>query len=344
MGAKFLPYFIFVALILFSIFLITFYLSHQQTTIGSTTTTKITTTTTAPKTIFTFTFAGDVMLGRDVGYFFQNDFSKLFDQFGNRTFWGTDLSWLNLEGPINENEVQQNRDPNNLVFNFSKSAIDALKFLKINSVGLANNHTLNQGQNGFTTTQKILQNAGIDYFGFSNKNDEGSIKRIDKDNLKISLIATNVLSGTDNVDNLIKQEKGAGRFVIVLPHWGNEYQAMHSQNQEKLAKDWIQNGADLIIGSHPHVIQDAQIIDNKLVFYSLGNFVFDQLFSEETQRGLILTGVLENNQLKIVLVPTASKKMKPYILQGEEKQKIINQICKNLENLCQDDTITKSML
>ncbi len=106
-----------------------------------------------------------------------------------------------------------------------------------------------------------------------------------------------------------------------------------------MARQWLAAGADLIIGGHPHVVQDAQIIDGKLVLYSLGNFVFDQTFSEETQRGLIITGELTAENLKIVLVPIRSLNLKPEILSGADKQQLIDRVCANLEDYCQNGII-----
>ena len=138
---------------------------------------------------------------------------------------------------------------------------------------------------------------------------------------------------------MIQQEDTADQFVIVLPHWGNEYQTTHSSRQESLAQDWITAGADLIIGMHPHVVQDAEIIDGKLVLYSLGNFVFDQTFSKETQQGLIVTGVLSDDEVEVVLVPIVSRKLKPELAWGDEKQVLVNRICQSIEKYCNDGTI-----
>jgi len=290
----------------------------------------------------TFAFAGDAMFGRNVGDRFQkNDFLDLFSNLGNRTFWGTDIAWLNLEGPVSNKEVIQNPNDKSLTsFNFSKETIEALKYLKITTAGLANNHTLNQGMAGLNKTKEILEGAAIDANGNPNKIDSTSVTRYKQGDTTVALIAVNALYGmTAGVEELIGEEKSNNNFVIVLPHWGNEYQPVHSATQEKLARNWIGAGADLIIGMHPHVIQDAQIINGKLVFYSLGNFIFDQMFSKETQEGLILSGVISAGKLKIVLTPIISKKMKPEIMRGADRQKIIDMICRPLGDYCKDDIV-----
>ena len=111
--------------------------------------------------------------------------------------------------------------------------------------------------------------------------------------------------------------------MLVFPHWGIEYEPIHSSAQEKLAHAWIDAGADLVIGGHPHVTQDAEIYKNKPIFYSLGNLLFDQDFSDPTQRGLIIAGKITDDNIELVLLPTISKKYKPELMTGAEKTAVI---------------------
>lgn len=289
----------------------------------------------------TFTFAGDGMFGRYIGNQFQeNKFKDLFSDLGDRTFWGTDISEINLEGPISDKEITQSTAADNLNFNFSRQTIDALKFLKLTHLGLANNHTFNQGENGLKTTQKLLEDAGLESFGNPNEVSNASIARLDKNGQKLSLIGVNALMSAPGLDESIKAEKAQNRFVIVLPHWGNEYETAHSSKQEELARKWIKAGADLIIGSHPHVVEDAQVIEGKLVIYSLGNFVFDQFFSLETQRGLVVAGKLTTGKLEIVLLPIESRNLKPRIAKDSVRNFVLERVCANLGNVCQGDMLT----
>ncbi|KKR91352.1 MAG: hypothetical protein UU95_C0002G0067 [Parcubacteria group bacterium GW2011_GWC2_42_12] len=287
-----------------------------------------------------FSFAGDAMFGRNIGYYFQkNNFQDLFVNLDASVFQGTDIFWLNLEGPISDKNVEQFPLEHSLVFNFSRQTIEALKYLKIIVVGLANNHTMNQGAAALKKTREILEREGIDWSGDPNKNAGESIKRYRQGDITVALLPVNTLANTGSIEELIKQEKDKNNFVIVLPHWGNEYEIFHNTNQENLAKDWIAAGADLIIGTHPHVVQDAQLINGKLVFYSLGNFIFDQMFSEETQEGLIISGLIRTDKIEIILTPVVSKKMKPEIMRGAERQKIIDRICQKLGEYCQGEVI-----
>jgi poly-gamma-glutamate synthesis protein (capsule biosynthesis protein) len=294
----------------------------------------------APNNELSFAFAGDAMFGRSVGYKFQkNNFLDLFSNFDNSILTDKDIAWLNLEGPISAEAVKQSTEDNNLVFNFSRETIKALKYLKITIVGLANNHTANQGPAALEKTKEILKGAGITAVGDPDKINRDGVKYYKKGEITTALIAVNALYGIKGVEELIKEEKAKNNFVIVLPHWGREYEITHSAAQEKLARAWFAAGADLIIGGHPHVVQDAEVINGKLVIYSLGNFIFDQMFSVETQEGLILSGTISANKLKIVLTPIVSKKMKPEIMLGEEREKIINRICLSLGEYCKNGEI-----
>ena len=293
----------------------------------------------------TFTFAGDMMLGREIGYQFQNNrFQDLFSNFGNRMFWGTDISWANLEGPVSDQTIIQDRQPNDLVFLFSQQAISALTYLKLTTVGLANNHTANQGRSGLETTRQMIEQVDIDRVGDPYGINETSVQRYTYGGQAVSLIAVNVFDGSlIGLTELIQQEDEVGQFVIVLPHWGNEYQTTHSNRQESLATDWITAGADFIVGMHPHVVQDAQVIDGTLVIYSLGNFVFDQTFSTETQRGLIVTGSISADELQAVLVPIVDHNLKSQLAVGDEKQYLVDRICGNIEEYCDSGIVTLSI-
>lgn len=293
-----------------------------------------------PDRAFTFTVAGDAMFGRAVQNF-QTDYTQLFSQLGNRTFWGTDLSLLNLEGPLSDQPVTQITEHDPLVFNFPPQTIEALTYLKLTTLGLANNHTLNQGQTGLETTHQLLAAASLDWVGNpSTVSSEQSVRRYEAGGMNISLIALSDFGDLSGAEDLIQAEHEAGQFVLIYVHWGTEYAPTHSRRQEDLATTWSKAGADLIIGAHPHVIQDATVINQTLVFYSLGNFIFDQFFSTETQQGLILSGVITDQQLKVVLVPVQSSKLKPAILQGEAKQVIISHVCQNISSICSQGIIT----
>jgi len=274
----------------------------------------------------TLTFAGDVMLDRMVNHEFKDKgFAHIFDKLGERVFWGSDISLVNLEGPISKTPIDDNITAGNLVFNFAPKSVDALKFLRLNTVSLANNHTSNAGASGLSDTKDILNANKIKYLGIPTGFSEDSVKRYETD-FPISILAVNCLGSFDKgaLAHAISKEKQAERLVVVYPHWGSEYLSSHTNSQKNLAYGWIDNGADLVIGSHPHVIEDSEIYKNKLVIYSLGNFVFDQTFSKETQEGLIVAITIDEKNTTASYLPIISNNFQPQFAKNDVREKILD--------------------
>jgi len=271
-----------------------------------------------------FAIGGDAMLGRAVAWQFDNDVKLAFENLGENYFSGVDLGLVNLEGPISAEDFPANPTADNLIFNFPPQTIDALKYLGSNAVSLGNNHSQNQGQTGLENTRAMLKTADIASIGSQTTFNDNSLVRFGSGSKKLSVLTINCLETDTDITSAIKAEKTSGHFVLVFPHWGSEYQINHNTNQEELAHEWIDSGADMIIGSHPHVIQDAEIYQNKPIFYSLGNLVFDQPFSVETQRGLILKGEISDQNIKIQVLPTKIVKNRVSLLEGEEKNEALS--------------------
>lgn len=271
----------------------------------------------------TFMIGGDAMFGRYVAYKFRNDLMESVKNLGERFFWGTDASIINLEGPISAYPVAINIDPENLIFNFPPETAKVLNWLHLNAISLANNHTLNAGYTGLENTQKVLSEKGIIPIGDPNNL---GIQEFSFGNLKLTFLTINVSGTNTNINDQIKQAKQAGSFVIIFPHWGSEYAQTHNSSQARMAHNWIDAGADLVVGSHPHVIQDAEIYNGKPIIYNLGNLLFDQTFSEETQQGLVIAGKITHDKLTLVFLPIAIKNYQPELMVGAEKSVIINKL------------------
>lgn len=293
-----------------------------------------------PEPSVSFAFAGDIMLGRAVGYWYEKDsFRKLFSDFGNRVFWGVDAPVANLEGPISAAILRSNPKPNNLSFNFPPQSMSALRFLKLRAVSLANNHTLNQGANGLETTRTLLRKQSICPIGDPREVSQQTVCTFQGQGLRLTVIGVNVLSHPKQqpvIDAIRELKKDDTSRVIVFPHWGVEYQPKHSPEQEQLAKQWIDAGADAVIGAHPHVVQDIGVYKEKPIVYSLGNFVFDQTFSKETQQGLIAAGEFTDKGLSLMVLGHESVRAKPRLLKGDSKKKIIDTITSAIAAYRQD--------
>lgn len=276
--------------------------------------------------VSTSIFGGDSMFDRLVYETYKDKkLEKVFYKLGPRLFRGVDLSIVNLEGPIAQNATQADITRDDLVFNFSIETLDALKYLKLNTVCLANNHTNGAGKPGLEETMKRLEDVGISTVGSYDNSAEYLSKRIES-SLPLTIISTNELVDSGKIDGLIKQEKEAGRFVMIYAHWGAEYSETHIGKQRELAESWHRDGADLIIGSHPHVIEDFELVDGAPVIYSLGNLVFDQNFSKQTNEGLIVGVVIDREGIKLSLFPVKIMNQTPELMRGKRRLEILDQL------------------
>ncbi|MFA5777248.1 MAG: CapA family protein [Parcubacteria group bacterium] len=202
----------------------------------------------------------------------------------------SDFIVANLEGPITDNKsVSVGTIPGekgHLSFTFDKSLAETLYKQNIKLVNLGNNHILNFGNSGLLQTENYLKESNIDYFGDPENNEKNYIIK-EINGIKIGFVSYNQFgkSAEGTVDD-IKNIRGKVDIIAIYGHWGKEYEKNPSDNIKNLAHSFIDAGADLIIGSHPHVIQSAEDYKGKKIYYSLGNFIFDQYFSTETQKGL----------------------------------------------------------
>ncbi len=280
-----------------------------------------------PAEKITFIIGGDVMLGRAVAYQFHNEVTRAFENLGQNFFGNHDVGIVNLEGSISATEFSANPAPDNLIFNFPPQTIDALKYLGVNAVSQANNHSRNQGVSGLETTQNLLKENNIIPIG---EQLSYGIERFGSGTKKLSVITIDLLEDKSDITETIKQEKAAGNIVLIFPHWGSEYEQTHNQLQTNFAHTWIDAGADIVIGSHPHVVQDAEMYNNKPIFYSLGNLIFDQTFSATTQEGLIIVGEIEENILKLELLPTKIRNLQVELASPEERVNVVNNLEQDL--------------
>lgn len=246
----------------------------------------------------TILFTGDIMLGRSVmGAALDNNdpfypFRKTADFLKS-----ADITFSNLENPIVSDCL---RHVGGFKFCTNYEIADGLNFAGIDIVTLANNHTSNYGKEGIEETKNYLTNKNINYVGQDNLvlNNNFVIKEINE--TKFGFLGFNYTFGYDNLDHdlaLIARCNLAVDVCIVSPHWGTEYESIASRVQRKVAEKMVASGADIIIGHHPHWVQNSEMIDNTPVYYSLGNFIFDQMWSEETKKGLVVKMTFDGKDL-----------------------------------------------
>lgn len=257
-------------------------------------------------------FAGDIMLDRgveqmikDYGEDYSFPFLKIKDDLN------ADIVFANLESMVSD----KGRNIGSIYsFRAEPEAINGLKYAGFNIVSLANNHTFDYDREAFEDTMNRLTSADIAYTGAGfNKEDAHSAKIIELDDFKVGFLgyteflypyafATKDRSGitTLNQENLerdITKAKNEVDFLIITFHCGDEYQPEPNQNQIMWSELAINYGADIVIGHHPHVTQPIKKYDDKYIAYSLGNFVFDQYFSEETMSGFLLEVEIQENEV-----------------------------------------------
>ena len=230
---------------------------------------------------------GDVMLGRSVNTQSQRrrDYAWAFARIAD-DFRSADLSLINLESPI----VSGCRPTDTgMVFCAPPDHIQGLLVSGVDIANLANNHIYNYGQSGVNSTLNLLTQNGISPIGF-----EPAIKEVK--GIKFGFLGYSPFLKLDRTQMV--QEIGSLRSsvdqLIVTFHWGNEYQTSPTSQQKQLAHLAIDSGADIIIGHHPHWVQDKEIYQGKLIYYSLGNLIFDQMWSEKTREGLVVKFVFSS--------------------------------------------------
>lgn len=258
----------------------------------------------APK--ITLLVIGDMMLDRSVRRkIAAMGFDYLFTAVPD-LFAGQDIVVANTEGSFTK--FTPNKNPHTFSFTFNPEFLPRLHELGFNFFGLANNHALNFGAAGLAQTKKFLTDNKINYFGDpQNKNEMSMTTEIRGQ--KIAFIGYEGLDAAspDTTIAEIKKLRPQVDYLIVFPHWGTEYELKFTPAQQKLAHQFVDAGADMIIGTHPHVVEPLEIYQNKMIFYSLGNFIFDQTFSADTQMGLAVNIELSPDQTIFQLTPTQQK-------------------------------------
>lgn len=266
-------------------------------------------------------FVGDIMLDRSVrSKIDAYGFDYLFEGI-KIIFEDADLVVGNLEGSVTENPSVSQADNSKLRFTFATSTAFKLRELGFTHVSLANNHALDFGEFGLEDTEHYLTNAGLYFFG-SPYNERNLLSMPIVNEEKICLLGYHSLfnAKTDPIIAELSQSDNFCDYTILYAHWGAEYENKPEEDTRVLARSFIDAGVDLIIGSHPHVIQPVEIYNGKAIFYSLGNFIFDQDFSIETRQGLAIRLELTKRTQKFHLIGVEMERSRLYFPEKEAFQ------------------------
>lgn len=255
-----------------------------------------------------FLAVGDILLSRHVAERIEqsHDVQLPFVQMAE-FLRETDFNFGNLESPVSGVNRIKGRG---LIFNTSTSHVDGLASNNFRIVNLANNHALDQGVKGLKNTKRVLAARNIEIVGVGDDKFEAwTPKVITVRSIRIGFIGAsyasindggvlqnNYVARIEELDRLrasIEQVKASADFIVITMHAGVEYRRHPHASQVAFAQAAIDYGADLVVGVHPHWIQTIQEYRGKYIFYSLGNFVFDQGHREDTREGLALKVVLQ---------------------------------------------------
>lgn len=236
-------------------------------------------------------FAGDVIFAGKVAELLQKKGYDYSYSALDGMFKKDDLTVVNLETPITTGGVGAANKQ--FVFKGAPEALDALKSAGVDAVNLANNHTLDQGEEGLLDTLKHLSKRGIPYVGAGKNSKEAySAQYFERQGIKIALLGfTRVMpviewkaeagkpglaSVYDSAEALkaIAAAKKQADVVVVVVHWGKERMEQYDKTQQTLGHSFIDAGADLVMGGHPHVLQGIEPYKGKWIAYSTGNFIF----------------------------------------------------------------------
>lgn len=318
----------------------------------------------------TIYFVGDMILTRGVKSSidknFGGDYSKLFENLGELK--EADILFANLEGDVSD---KGNNVGSKYSFRMDPIVLPAIKEAGFDIVSFANNHVGDWNMTAFKDTLDKLGENGILKTGAGiNKEDAENPTIIEKNGIRFGFLGFSdvgpnwlkatkdkagiLLANDERFEEIIQNAKTKTDVLIISIHFGEEYKLVHNKRQEDLAHRAIDSGADLIIGHHPHVMEDIEKYNGKTIVYSLGNFIFDQYFSKDTMRGMLFSATFKEKDLikteqKII---TLSKQYQPEgisdfgekeIVKIEEKKEEVKEIEENEESkkevdLCMNST------
>lgn len=292
-------------------------------------------------TPITMVLGGDVMLARDVERRLQ-DKSPEYALGFIKDRLQADITLVNFEGAIPaEHEPTENME---FKFSVSKNLLSVILNSGITHLSLANNHSLDFKEEGYKNTTEVLDRKGFVAGGHPVKISSSSVFTYKKNEKKVVIVNINATYSYPDVKNVLAvvPELEENDLLVAFIHWGEEYELDHNEKQSEFAHALVDGGFDLIVGHHPHVVQDIEKYKDSLIFYSLGNFIFDQYWQDDVQEGLLLSLEEDKNNWNIELVPVESKteRLQPREMIGEVRKRFLLELAERSENSLRSDITT----
>lgn len=290
----------------------------------------------------TVSVVGDCTLGTDENFDYSSSLNAYFENYGKEYFLqnvksifeADDLTIANMEGTLTDSTDRADKQ---FAFKAPASFAGILSSGSVEAVNMANNHSQDYGTQSFNDTLSNLDKEGIVHFGY----DETAVMEIK--GVKVGLVGIyelyDHLERTQQLkDNIAKVKSEGAQLVIVIFHWGNEKETVPDSNQMTLGRLAIDEGADLVCGHHPHVLQGIESYKGKNIVYSLGNFCFggnsapsdmDTMIFQQTFT-ISKDGVQADNVTNIIPCSISSEygynNYQPTPAQGDEKTRIMEKI------------------
>ena len=226
----------------------------------------------------TLSVVGDCTLGTDETFDYDTSLNAYYENYGadyflqnvKDIFSTDDLTIANFEGTLTDSDEREDKT---FAFKAPASYASILTGGSVEAVNTANNHSHDYGDQSFDDTLAALDDAGIVHFGY----DETAV--MDVKGVKVGLVGIYELY--DHLereqqlkDNIAKVKADGAQLIVVIFHWGNETETVPDSNQTTLGRIAIDEGADLVCGHHPHVLQGIETYKGRNIVYSLGNFCF----------------------------------------------------------------------
>lgn len=272
---------------------------------------------------------GDIIPARSVNFQTNKyqDFTWAFKKTADVLKSG-DITFVNLESPLIKSCPLTNEG---MIFCGDERHLFGLTFAGVDVVNLANNHAGNHGLAGLDNTANILGQGGILIAGRS-----GAVYK-DIRGLKFAFLGYNEIGAPEEgiswaennkVVSEVSEAKRQADVVVVAFHWGMEYISQPTVRQKELGHLAIDSGADLVIGNHPHWVQPVEIYKGKVITYAHGNFIFDQMWSDETREGVVGRYTFYDKQLiGVEFLPVQIDDFgQPHFTEGEQKKSTLEKM------------------
>ena len=281
----------------------------------------------------TVVFSGDILLSSYVlNNYEKSGINGILSEELQSEMQNADITMVNEEFPFSNRGTQA--QDKQFTFRVDPGYVKILQEMGIDVVTVANNHALDYGTDALSDTFQTLDNAGIAYVGAGDNLERASQPYVIKAGGKTFgfLAASRVIPEVSwNIDNrqpgmlctydsaelcnAIQKAKETCDYVVVYVHWGIERENTPQDYQRQLGKAYIDAGADMVIGAHPHVLQGIEYYNGKPIVYSLGNYIFNQ---EINSTVLLKTTITPENETTLQLIPAYASGAKTQKMQGED--------------------------